>query len=265
MIRRPPRRRTELLLLAAMLASLMLIRGASAHIDVLPNTVPAGILQAFNVRVPNEKEEPTVSVLVEFPSGLIVSRFQPKPGWQRDLEKDSAGRITAVIWSGGQIGVGEYEDFTFLARTPREPGKLSWKAYQTYQGGETVAWVGAEGEELPAPVVEVVAGSTETGTNSTSIEEAAPAVSTEQSGAAAPPAPTVPAQATSEEPTAPPPTREAVITGVPALEAGAVDATLESAAPGSDLALFTALGALITALVALAVAGVALARRRSVP
>lgn len=251
------------LLVIILVASLISVRGTSAHIDVLPSTAPASTLQTFNLRVPNEKDEPTVNVRVEFPAGLIVSRFQPKPGWQRQVEKDTAGRITAAIWSGGQIGAGEYEDFTFLARTPRQPGKLVWKAYQTYQGGETVAWAGSEDDELPAPVVQVVESTAEPDATSATIEETRTAEATVQSSVAAPPVTSELPAVASQPPAVPVPTDETLVTAVPGLEAGAGTVTPESTDVGSDLPLFTALAALITALVSLAMAGVALARRRT--
>lgn len=135
---------------------------AHAHVTVLPREVPPDSSQTFTVRVPTEKEEPTVRVRIEFPAGLVVSRFQPKGGWSRQVERDGQQRITAVTWSGGQIAPDEYEDFAFIGRTPREPGALAFKAYQSYQGGETVEWVNAEGEERPAALVAVKAAVTST-------------------------------------------------------------------------------------------------------
>lgn len=130
-------------------------RAASAHVGVLPDEVPANSNQAFTVRVPNERTEPTVKVRVELPGGLVVSRFQPKPGWAREVERDEQQRIIAVTWSGGQIGDGEYDEFAFIARTPGEVGTLAFKSYQTYQSGETVEWVNAQGQERDAAFVEV--------------------------------------------------------------------------------------------------------------
>ncbi|HEY0736346.1 MAG TPA: DUF1775 domain-containing protein [Herpetosiphonaceae bacterium] len=230
---------------------LVLVGGgtARAHVGVLPGTVTPSTNLAFNIRVPNERDVPTVELRVVFPENLTVSRFQPKAGWQREVERDSAGRITAVVWSGGQIGSDEYEDFTFVGRTPSEPGVLTFKAYQTYQGGETVGWENPEGQDNPAPFVTVgqAAGAeTETGpaiegtAAVATSEAAAPAAS-----AAVSPAPSVaPAGATS-----------------PDTEAAAAPAA-STADSGSDLALLLALGALIVAVLALAVAGIALLRRR---
>lgn len=151
-----PRQRWWFIGLAAgILAAVVLSLGVVyAHVSVEPSQVPPNSSQTFRVRVPTERNVATVQVRVEFPAGLTVSRFQPKPGWTREVERDSQQRITAVTWSGGRIEPGEFEEFVFIARTPAEEGTLLFKAWQTYEGGETVAWVNTE-EPNPAARVEV--------------------------------------------------------------------------------------------------------------
>src|SRR5574341_1637626 len=93
-------------LAALALALLALALGAgtvAAHVGVTPREVRPATSETFTVRVPTEQETATIRVRMEFPDGVTVSRFQPKPGWQRQVERDGAGRITAVIWSGGRI------------------------------------------------------------------------------------------------------------------------------------------------------------------
>lgn len=235
-------RRSIVSLIACMLA-LLVINGASAHVGVLPGEAAPNTNQTFTVRVPNEQDAPTVEVRIEFPANLTVSRFQPKPGWQREAEQDSSGRIIAVTWSGGQINAGEYDDFTFIARTPAETGPLSFKAYQTYQGGEVVEWINGEGQDRPAPVVTVQAAAAASGAAGANVEHGAPATTAE----AAPSVAAAPAGSSAA-------TADAS-TGA-ATNAGAADAG------GSDLPLFASLGALVIALIALALSGVAVFGRR---
>jgi uncharacterized protein YcnI len=221
------------------------VGSAAAHVGVTPAEARPATNETFSVRVPTEKDEATVKVRVEFPTGLVVSRFQPKPGWQREIERDSAGRITAVVWSGGRVEPGEYDDFPFIARTPQEVAPLSFKAYQTYAGGETVEWVNAAGGERPAAVVQIK-------TTTTGATSAVPSIETP--GQAAPPAgaaATAPAATSGLAATAVAPTGAAA--------SGAVEPA--SGSSGSDLPLFAALAAVALALVATALAGVALSRR----
>lgn len=215
---------TTLALLVATTGALLTAGVASAHVTVNPNEAKPDSSQTFNVRVPTEKDnEATVRVRVEFPSGLTVSRFQPKPGWTREVERDGQQRITAVTWSGGKIEPGEYDEFAFIARTPKDATALSFKAYQTYQGGETVEWVGAEGADRPAARV-ALRGAAGTGADDHS--------------AAGGTVPTSPANASAP---------------------GAGSAT--ASAGGSDLSLFAALATGVLAVIAIVLSGIALARR----
>jgi hypothetical protein len=59
-------------------------------------------------------------------------------------------RRDAAIPPGGFI------DFGLSLRIPDTPGeKLTFKALQTYSGGEVVRWIGAEDSDNPAPIVTV--------------------------------------------------------------------------------------------------------------
>jgi YD repeat-containing protein len=132
---------------------------ASAHVSVQPRQATAKRFEEFVVRVPTEKDTPTLSVRMVFPEGFDVLRFRPAPGWKYELERDAAGRITAVTWSGNKIGHEEYEQFSFMARVAN-PGEYALKTYQTYESGEVVGWINPQ-EPQPAPMVTIVAAATE--------------------------------------------------------------------------------------------------------
>ena len=54
------------------------------------------------------------------------------------------------------IPPGAFEDFGLSVQIPGKAGdKLTFKALQTYTGGEVVRWIGAEDSDNPAPVVSV--------------------------------------------------------------------------------------------------------------
>ena len=240
---------------AALLAGLALLLGAgvaAAHISITPADALPGTNVTFSVRVPTEQESPTVRVRIEFPAGVTVSRFQPKPGWQRTVERDGSGRITSATWSGGQIQNGEFEDFVFIARTPADAGALRFRAFQTYGAGETVEWINEAGPR-PAPVVNVRAAAA----SSAAVDDHGQAVSPATPGAAgAAPAATGAATGSSGASTA-----------RPTVSASSAPGTAESvqAGSGSDLPLFVALGSGAIALVSLALAVVALVRRPADP
>lgn len=275
--------RARVAVIAALAIAISLVDIANAHVGVNPSVVRANTLETFTIRVPTEKQVPTIAVRIEFPTGLIVSRFQPKPGWERTVEKDESGRTVSATWSGGTIQAEEYDDFVFLARTPKEPGPLVFKSYQTYEGGEIVAWIGGELDDFPASAVQVVATTDAAPTTSGTNIENVPANATqdtsatsdaEQSASDATSTPDLatPLPATSNAvPSATTvvltPTTEQLplATMAPISPAGGVldpDVSLPASNGGSDLPLFVAIVAVVIALVALALAGVALTRRR---
>lgn len=133
---------------------------ASAHVTVWPRTSTTKAYEKYTVRVPTEKEVPTVKIELKFPAGLTVTNFEPVPGWTYQIEKDASGNTTGVIWSGGKIPVGAFQEFAFLASNPAEPANLAFKAYQTYADGSVVDWTGPAGSATPASVVQITAAST---------------------------------------------------------------------------------------------------------
>ena len=115
---------------------------ALAHVGVEPRESAAGARVTYRVVVPNERDVPTVALELEIPTSLTVVRFQSKPGWERQVEKDPrTGLIRRVVWLGGAIRPEEYDEFVFTALNPSEPGVLVWRAVQVYASGERVEWV----------------------------------------------------------------------------------------------------------------------------
>jgi uncharacterized protein YcnI len=94
------------------------------------------------------------------PEGFLLSGVQPVPGWEYAFEEDG-GVITAVTWSGGEIGPQEFQQFLVQAQAPEEPGEYPWRAFQTYGDGSVVEWTGPPDAEEPASVVKVVPSGTD--------------------------------------------------------------------------------------------------------
>ncbi|MEN9407139.1 MAG: hypothetical protein RLZZ455_355 [Candidatus Parcubacteria bacterium] len=122
---------------------LFLITPASAHVTVKPNQAGIGAFQTFTIGVPNEKDNPTISLRLVIPEGLEYVTPNVKQGWLIDTKKSAEGeevRITEISWTGGEIPTGQRDEFLFSAKVPSEKKTLSWKAYQTYQNGDIVSW-----------------------------------------------------------------------------------------------------------------------------
>ena len=167
------RRMTLVATAAAVLAA---PSAAEAHVTVQPQQVPAGSFTRLDVRVPNERDDAgTVKVQVQMPDGIASASYEAVPGWTVKVAKEKAPepidlhgeqvteQIDSVTLTGdGKQGIvkpGEFRDFGLSVRTPDgEPGDtITFKALQTYEGGEVVRWIGPEDSEDPAPTVTLAA------------------------------------------------------------------------------------------------------------
>jgi uncharacterized protein YcnI len=149
---------------------------AAGHVTLQPEQAPAGGFTRLDVRVPNERDNAgTTKVEVQMPPGFLSVSYEPEPGWDveltmRELEEpveqfgeqvtEEVGRITFTAQGeANAIQSGEFRDFGLSLAVPEgRPGsKLTFKALQTYTGGEVVRWIGPPDSEEPAPQVELTA------------------------------------------------------------------------------------------------------------
>ncbi len=141
---------------------------ALAHVTVQPQEATTGSFSRFVVRVPTERDDAaTIRVEVEFPPLAFVS-FQPKEGWDREVDmvepdeplvvfgEEVTEVVGTVTWEGGRIEPGEFEEFGFSVRTPEEETTLEFPAVQTYDSGEEVEWIGPPDAEEPAARLTVI-------------------------------------------------------------------------------------------------------------
>ena len=162
-------------LLAA--AALAVPATASAHVTLQPREAAAGSFSKFDVRVPNERDNRgTIKVDVRFPDGFYFLSYQKVPGWKTRVYKQKLDKpvdlggfsvdeqFTRVVWTAkkprrDRIAPGQFQDFPLSVRVPDgAPGKqLVFRAFQTYQRGEQVAWTGAPDADEPAPRVTLLA------------------------------------------------------------------------------------------------------------
>jgi uncharacterized protein YcnI len=158
---------------AVAIATLALPASASAHVTVQPGSAPAGGFAKLDVRVPNERDNKgTVKVDVRFPAGFYFLSYQKVPGWKARVYKEKLDQpvnlggfsvdeqYTRVVWRArkpkrDRIAPGQFQDFPLSVRVPDGDvgGELVFRAFQTYQRGERVAWTGAPDSDTPAPRV----------------------------------------------------------------------------------------------------------------
>jgi uncharacterized protein YcnI len=146
---------------------------ASAHVTIQPDTAPAGGFTRIDVRVPNERDDAgTTQVRLQLPPGFAFVSYEPRPGWTVTMKKVKLDEpvkteggfeidegIGEITWTGdgkqGVIAPGQFVDFGLSVKFPDGTAgdTLTFKALQTYEGGEVVRWIGPEDADEPAPTV----------------------------------------------------------------------------------------------------------------
>ena len=126
----------------------------------------------MDVRVPNERDNKgTIKVDVRLPDGFYFLSYQKVPGWKArvfkeklDTPVDLGGfqvdeQYTRVVWRAQQAASATASPRASsrtsrsrsACRTARPGSQLVFRAFQTYQRGERVAWTGAPDSETPGP------------------------------------------------------------------------------------------------------------------
>lgn len=129
-----------------------------AHVVVYPREAKAGSYEAFTVRCPNEKDKATIKVALEIPADAVaIHHYEPKPGWQITLEKNTSGDATKVTWTAEGAGLlpDQFVEFRIMGKINADAKAINWKAYQTYEGDEVVAWTCEAGSKTPASVTKL--------------------------------------------------------------------------------------------------------------
>lgn len=128
----------------AVVASIVLFTNSVyAHVVVKPAEALTAGFETFTMGVPNERDIPTVKLKLLIPEGMQFVSPTQKDGWNISVEKSGVGEnevVKSITWTGGKVDSGFRDDFTLSGKVPDSVTELKWKAYQTYEGGVTVAW-----------------------------------------------------------------------------------------------------------------------------
>ncbi len=147
-------------------AAMLLFAGpALAHITVSPTSAPAGSSTELTFRVPNEEPHAdTVKVDIQIPTDHPIAQLLVKPitGWTSTVttikikpvatvDGTFTQAVSEVIWSGGRILPGQFQDFAVSAYPlPSGVRQIAFKALQTYSNGDIVRWIDLPKPGLPA-------------------------------------------------------------------------------------------------------------------
>lgn len=164
----------------------MLAAPAAAHITVAPASARPGSASVLTFHIPNEETSAqTTQVDMQIPTDHPIAQLlvEPVPGWTISVRTVTLAKplvtddgqfsqaVSEVIWSGGKIAPGRFQDFSFSADPlPEHVSQLTFKTIQTYSNGDVVRWIdvpqpGQPEPDHPAPVLTLTT-STNTGTGS---------------------------------------------------------------------------------------------------
>jgi uncharacterized protein YcnI len=111
---------------------------AHAHITIAPTQSIAGTTEKYVVRVPTESQVATVAAELEVPDGVMVEAVAVPNGWKYEVKRQG-DRIVAITWTM-HIPPGEFAEFAFVARNPRDKSELVWTLRQRFADGTVTDW-----------------------------------------------------------------------------------------------------------------------------
>jgi len=178
---------------------------ALAHITVTPGSAKAGSAAVLTFHVPNEEARAYVTrVDMQVPTDHPIAQLlvEPVAGWTISVRTAALTKplvtddgqftqaVSEVIWSGGRIAPGQFQDFSLSADPlPANVTQLAFKTIQTYSNGDVVRWIdlpapGQAEPDHPAPVLALTAVAA--GTEGTGGTGAAAGTATSSASAAVP-------------------------------------------------------------------------------
>ncbi|MBC1289274.1 DUF1775 domain-containing protein [Listeria welshimeri] len=151
-------------MLVVLLAVFVIPFQASAHVSVSPNESTVKSWETYTMKVPSEKEMASKKIVLKIAKGVSFESYEPVPGWTTTVDKKNS----TVTWQteGNGIEKGQFQRFSFIAKNPSEEGDVAWNAYQYYEDGSIVEWVGAEDSETPHATTKILKESAQTTTGS---------------------------------------------------------------------------------------------------
>jgi uncharacterized protein YcnI len=156
---------------------------ALAHVTITPGSAQAGSAAVLTFHVPNEEAKAdTTRVDMQIPTDHPIAQLlvEPVPGWTISVRTVTLAKpivtddgqftqaVSEVIWSGGHIAPGQFQDFSVSADPlPQGLSSLTFKTIQTYSNGDVVRWIdvaqpGQPEPDHPAPVLTLTTGSAAT-------------------------------------------------------------------------------------------------------
>ena len=127
---------------------------ARAHVSLEQSSAIAGSYQKLTFRVGHGCQgSATHTIAVTLPDGLASAKPMPKTGWAI-----AASSPREVIWKGGPLPDGWFDEFSMMVKLPDTAGKYYFKVAQLCENGR-MDWAelpGATAVTMPAPSLDVL-------------------------------------------------------------------------------------------------------------
>lgn len=159
--------RTAVVSIIAAAGTALLALPASAHVTVSPGSAQPGSAAVLTFHVPNEEANAnTIQVDMQIPTDHPIAQLlvQPVQGWTISVKTVNLAKplvtddgqfnqaVSEVIWSGGKIAPGQFQDFSVSADPlPEGVAQLPFKVIQTYSNGDVVRWIDLSKPGQPEP------------------------------------------------------------------------------------------------------------------
>ena len=151
--------RLRLALAGALFAAPLAVSApAAAHVTLEVQQAPPNSTYRATFRVAHGCQgAATNRVTIRLPEGVTQARPMPKPGWTlRTVPRTGAAQptdhgaavpVAEVIWEGGDLPDGYYDEFVIQIRLPNTPGEMLYiPVVQDCPGGAQAAWT-----DIPEP------------------------------------------------------------------------------------------------------------------
>jgi uncharacterized protein YcnI len=132
---------------------LLMPAAAQAHVSIWPRESAQGATERYTVRVPTEGTVTTIGADLEVPVGVVVEVVSMPMGWTYDVKRQG-DRIVAISWKM-DIKPGEFFEFGFVARNPREGTQLVWTLRQRFADGTVTDWTNGPAGIRPTAVTKL--------------------------------------------------------------------------------------------------------------
>src|SRR5215210_9284869 len=120
-------------ILGAATLALLLSAAVQAHVSITPRESTAGATEKYVVRVPTEGKVTTTGAELDVPEGVVVEVLAVPAGWKYEVKRQG-DRIVAITWQM-DIKPGEFAEFGFVARNPRDKTQIVWTLRQRFADG----------------------------------------------------------------------------------------------------------------------------------